>query len=206
MLSIILSRQDWRENDQLISFYTLEKGKVEVLARGVKKVLSKNSAYLEPFCFVEAEIIQARDLARLGAVTQQNIFKNIRMDLNKSLAAGYLVLLINKLFQPHEPDKNIFNLLKSWLEFLNTQSVFQTIYLDAVIIRIMSLLGFDILSEENMFVGGKRFFEKLIHGSWGDIEKMELNDSWRKKIHSLVYRFVLYHSEVKLADWGKLAN
>ena len=45
------------ENDQIISLYTLEKGKQEVLARGVKKITSKNSAHLEPFSFVEVEIV-----------------------------------------------------------------------------------------------------------------------------------------------------
>ena len=89
MQSIVLSRRDFRENDQVVSFYTLEQGKVEVLARGVKKILSKNAAFLEPFCFVEAEIIAGKEIMHLGSVQPINIFKNIRADFHKSLAAGY---------------------------------------------------------------------------------------------------------------------
>ena len=42
MLAIVLSRRDFREFDQIVSLYTKEKGKLEVLARGVKKITSKH--------------------------------------------------------------------------------------------------------------------------------------------------------------------
>ncbi|MFZ2978199.1 MAG: DNA repair protein RecO, partial [Candidatus Magasanikiibacteriota bacterium] len=68
MKAIVLSRRDFREADQIISLYTLEKGKMEILARGIKKITSKNSAHLEPFSLVEAEIIFGKELNYLGAV------------------------------------------------------------------------------------------------------------------------------------------
>ena len=43
MLAIVLSRRDFREFDQMISVYTKEKGKLNLLARGVKKITSKNA-------------------------------------------------------------------------------------------------------------------------------------------------------------------
>ena len=48
MQAIVLSRRDFREFDQMISLYTREQGKLELLARGLKKVTSKNAAHLEP--------------------------------------------------------------------------------------------------------------------------------------------------------------
>src|SRR3989339_922863 len=119
MQSIILSRRDIREYDQMISLYTLEYGKVEALARGVKKILSKNAAYLEPFCFVEAEIIPGKEIARLWSVTPINIFKNIRADLDASLAAGYVMDLVDKNIHGGEADKRMFALIKSWLEWVD---------------------------------------------------------------------------------------
>ena len=41
MLSIVLARRDFKENDQIISLFTEEKGKMEVLARGLKKLSVK---------------------------------------------------------------------------------------------------------------------------------------------------------------------
>ena len=77
MLSIVLARRDFKENDQIISLFTEEKGKMEVLARGVKKIVSKNSAFLEPFFLVEAEIIPGKEVFHLGSVQPVNSFKKL---------------------------------------------------------------------------------------------------------------------------------
>jgi len=41
MLAIVLNRRDFREFDQIISFYSQEHGKIEALARGIKKLQVK---------------------------------------------------------------------------------------------------------------------------------------------------------------------
>ena len=46
MLAFTLQRQNFRENDQIISFYTKEAGRIEPVARGVKKIVSKNAPAL----------------------------------------------------------------------------------------------------------------------------------------------------------------
>ncbi|MFA7654192.1 MAG: DNA repair protein RecO [Candidatus Magasanikbacteria bacterium] len=192
MQSIILSRRDFKENDQIISLYTFEHGKVEALARGVKKILSKNSAALEPFCFVEAEIIPGKkDLAYLGSVTPINIFKNIRADLAKSLMAGYVVKLLDKLIHPNEPDKRIFELLKSWLAWSDIRgchperSEGSTSAVEAFVAKLLYILGF---SADNIFV----------KKSWEEIAKM----SFDKKVHDKIYHDLVFNTEVKIKDWA----
>lgn len=206
MLSIILSRRDWRENDQLISFYTKDKGKMEVLARGVKKVLSKNSAYLEPFCFVEAEIISARDLARLGAVAPINIFKNIRNDLEKSLCASYVCNALDKLIEAGERDKNIFELLRSWLEFLNEEKCDPVFLLDVLMVKIFYYLGFDITSHPEFINGSKikKELENIIKNSWKEICDYNYLDQNKKILHKIIFKFAVYQSDKKLANWAKI--
>jgi len=199
MQAIIISRRDFRENDQIISLYTLEHGKVEALARGVKKILSKNSAALEPFCFVEAEIIPGKkDLAHLGSVTPVNIFKNIRTNLQKSLMAGYVVKLLDKLIHPNEPDKRIFELLKSWLEWLDAASVipvFAGLTIDAFVVKLFYFLGFDITKAENIPLSARRAFTCLLKEKWGA-------SPVDKDLHAAIYRFAVYHSEKKLGNWN----
>src|SRR3989339_1232278 len=85
MLSIVLSRRDIREFDQIVAFYSLEYGRVDVLARGLKKILSKNSAYLLPGNIVEAEIIVGKENFTLGAVepveSWSDLWKNFSSQL-----------------------------------------------------------------------------------------------------------------------------
>ncbi len=176
MQSLVLSRRDFRENDQIISLYTKEKGKLEVLARGVKKIISKNAAHLEPFSLVEAEIIQGKELARLGAVQPINYFANIRADLQKSLAAGYVVGLLNKILHEGEKDEKIFNLTLSWLEFINSQLLITNylLLLDDYIVSLLHCLGYDI-------------------------QTVKASPS-----HDFIYKFLLFHTERKIKDWRLL--
>ena len=74
MQAIILDRKDFKEFDQIISVYTKEKGKLELLARGVKKITSKNSAHLEPFSFVDIEIAPGKGIDHLTKVQSINYF------------------------------------------------------------------------------------------------------------------------------------
>ncbi|MBI5413653.1 DNA repair protein RecO, partial [Candidatus Peregrinibacteria bacterium] len=145
MLSIVLSRRDFREFDQIISCYTKEKGKAELLARGVKKITSKNSAHLEPFSFVDIEIAPGKGIDHLTKVQPINYFVNIRQDLQKSLSAGYVVSFLDKILHVGEKDERIFFLTLGWLENLNLQLTTYNLWLtDGFIVKLLNCLGYDI--------------------------------------------------------------
>lgn len=119
MLSFVLSRRNFRENDQIISFYTLNQGKIEVLARGVKKIISKNSAFLEPGSLVEVDVVAGKEIIYLTKVQPVNLFIMIRSDLDKLLIVGYGLSIADKLLKSSVKDERIFHLLNNWLVYLN---------------------------------------------------------------------------------------
>lgn len=119
MQGIVLGRRDWREHDQLVTLYTREQGKVEAIARGVKKVTSKNSPFLEPFALLEAEIIPGKEKRYVGAVTAIESYLHIRGNLARALAGQSALALVNTLLVGEEPDERIFKLLVDFLKFLN---------------------------------------------------------------------------------------
>ena len=142
MLSIILSRKDFRESDQIISLYTKENGKLELLARGVKKITSKNSAHLEPFSLVDAVVEKGKEIDHLTKVQPVEFFSSIRKNMEKSLVAGYIVSLVNKLTHAGEKEERIFELLLGWLKFVESLGVFNSVLVDGFIIRLLDCLGF----------------------------------------------------------------
>ncbi len=111
MLSIILSRRDWREFDQIITFYCHERGKIEVLARGVKKILSKNSAALSPGNIVEAEIIYSKEHYILGAVELWHSFNKSRDSLAGRLFLQWSLHFASEFCARGMPDERMFKLL-----------------------------------------------------------------------------------------------
>lgn len=201
MQAIILARRDFRESDQIISFLTLEKGKQEVLARGIKKITSKNSAHLEPFCLPEVEIIPGKELHYIGTVQTINNFKKIRNDLQKSLAAGFVVDLLNKLLEVGEKDERIFVLLKGWLEFVNNCSEMKPVMIDGFIVKLLFYLGLDIVSIEKTSVELKKDLTILLEGDWQLIFNLKFEKNEYEKMHKLVYKFLVFQVGKKVSDW-----
>ena len=201
MKAIILARKNFRESDQIISFYTLEKGKLEVLARGVKKITSKNSARLEPFSFVNVEIIHGKELDYLGAVKSINFFKNIRNNLKKSLSTSYLVSTLNKLVAIEDEDKRIFVLLLSWLEFVDQTTKFNIVLLDAYIVTLLYCLGFDITESKKLYPELKKDLEILNSRDWKKITNYQLPITKYQKLHNFIYKFTVSQTEREFKNW-----
>ncbi|MDD2758286.1 MAG: DNA repair protein RecO [Patescibacteria group bacterium] len=141
MLAIVLSRRDYRENDQLVNLLTLEKGKISVLAKGVKKIISKNSAFLEPFFLVEVEIVPGRGALLLTKAIGVNGFIKIRKNLDKILIAAKAVALVDRLVKEGEHEGRLFIFLHDWLAYVNDHRTSRS-FLFGFISRLFGLLGF----------------------------------------------------------------
>lgn len=118
-LAIVLNRQDYREHDSLVSFYTLDYGKLILIARGTKKLKSKLAGHLEPLNLVDLMIIpgKGRDYAA-GAINQE-IFSGIKEDLNKLYYAGLALRWFRRLISENESDQPLFYLLLNYLRTLD---------------------------------------------------------------------------------------
>jgi len=257
MQAIVLKRADFREFDQIISVYTKERGKLEALARGVKKITSKNAAHLEPFCFAMIEIAPGRELDHLTKVVPLDLFVNIRRDLNKSLVVGYMVSFLGKMVEVEEADIRMWELTLGWLKFVNELENLEdrdrlVTLIDGYIINLFGFLGFapvlekcvvcgkeyqeiakeQILTNKKLgfyFSGGglicaNCILEKtkigeeilvcglkeindmqlLMKGDWRLMVSFEMSATEQKRLHGLVYEFVIYHSEEQLRDWANI--
>ncbi|PIR78277.1 MAG: DNA repair protein RecO [Candidatus Magasanikbacteria bacterium CG10_big_fil_rev_8_21_14_0_10_36_16] len=208
MIAIILSRKDFRDYDQIVSVYTQEKGKMNLLVRGVKKIVSKNSAYLEPFSIVNITVEKGKEVAYLTRVQSENYLRNIREDLAKSLVAFYLVSLVDKLFSEAEVDNRFFVFLRVFLEYLDSLELLddqKTIFIiDVFVVNLLSFLGFKLSSDEKIinseFLPYIQVFEK---GDLQEVFSLNFDVYLAKKIHKLVYDSLLSYTERKVADWAK---
>ncbi len=167
MLSFVLTRRDFRENDQIITLFTAEKGKIEVLAKGVKKITAKNSAFLEPFFLMEAEIVKGKEFFRLTTATPIESFKEIRADWQKSLLAGYASEVLVRLLPNGLPENKIFNLFFTYLKFLSEAKEVNRIFSISFIWKLFSLQGY-LPNLDNCIVCGQEnnlnFFSSLNGG------------------------------------------
>lgn len=122
--AIILSQKPFREYDAKITVYTKDNGKLELIARGIKKNTSKLAGHLEPICLSNIMVIQGRRFDYIGGAVSENCYFNIKNNLDKICVAARAVRLVNQLTKQNEGigAEIIFNLLQKFLFILNYSS------------------------------------------------------------------------------------
>jgi DNA repair protein RecO (recombination protein O) len=161
MQALVLSKKDFREFDQLITLYTKDQGKIELLSRGSKKIISKQASFLMPFSCVEIEVVSGQEIDHLIRTQPINIFKKIRSDVYKSLLSEYVVKLVDQVTGVNEKDERVFSLLVTFFLFIDgTDSVQDTILL-GFIAQFLRLLGFMPVLDQCLWGGEK--LEEIEH-------------------------------------------
>jgi DNA repair protein RecO (recombination protein O) len=143
MLAVVLARRDFRENDQIITLYTAEKGKMEALARGVKKIISKNASSLEPFGVIDVEIVPGKEVNHIIKTHTIQLFVAIKSDLQKMLTARYCLGLVDELAKVGTRNAGIFYLLVDWLSYVDSAETPGHALTMAFVLRLLGYLGFE---------------------------------------------------------------
>jgi hypothetical protein len=123
--AIILDRQDFRENDSRIICYSEDRGKLELVARGAKKLKSKSSGHIEPLTLSRLMVVQGKDVNYVGTATGENFYSNIKEDFDKVLIAKQALALVEKMTREGEVGghEDVFNLLKDFLDNLENNVI-----------------------------------------------------------------------------------
>lgn len=113
--AFVLDKEDFKEHDGMVHLYTEELGKVSVRARGLKKILSKSSAHLEPLNFVRVRLIHMKS----GYYQVIDVLPHDEISVREKkerLEKYYLLLamatFINCMTYELHPDRYLWNLIK----------------------------------------------------------------------------------------------
>jgi DNA repair protein RecO len=118
--AIILNKFDFREADSRIICFSEDCGKLELVARGAKKISSKSSGHLEPLTLSRLMVVHGKDFDYAGTAKGENFFSDIKDNLEKTQIAIKALRLVEKMTRENELDGRgeIFNLLKIFFEKL----------------------------------------------------------------------------------------
>jgi DNA repair protein RecO (recombination protein O) len=193
MLSIVLARNNIREFDQMVSLYTREAGKIEVMAKGIKKITSKNSSNLEVFSMVDIEVAHGKEIDHLTKVQPVTVFQHIYTDFDKMLVAGYVVKITNEHMLVGERDERVFDFLLSFLDFLNTAENINSISLvTGFIFKLWHYLGFGMEQEQ---------YRIWLEGDWQAINNLVLSKVEQERAYQFAHHFAETHSGKRLAKF-----
>jgi DNA repair protein RecO (recombination protein O) len=118
--AIILRSQRWGDADRIVTFYSLDLGKIRGAARGARRMKSRLGGVLEPFGIVDVTLFQKTPDA-LGQISQIDLiktYKAVREDLGVMAAAAKMVRMVEMITADRDPNPEIYAALVYSLEAL----------------------------------------------------------------------------------------
>lgn len=113
--AIVLKKKEVGETDRLYTLYTLEQGKVQVVAKGVRKSEAKLAGQLETLMQGLVIVAKGRGTGRIvGAVAEKN-FSHLRTDVDILTRVLEAVFMFERLVEWDEADADVFRLLSLYL-------------------------------------------------------------------------------------------
>lgn len=159
---IVLKRKNIGEADRILTLLSLEDGKIQVIAKGVRKINSRRSSHIELLNFSELSLYKNHNFLPIVTEAQTiNDFSNIKANLEKIAYAYYLCELVNSLCAENQENRNAFFLLKSTLldlsEKKNEKEVVSNFEKE-----LLRLLGFWLEANLLETHGGQEIIERII--------------------------------------------
>lgn len=111
---IILKRKDFGETDRILTVFAKHRGKIKIVAKGVRKISSRRAPHVE---LLNQSILTVHE-GKLPILTEAetiNHFSGLKNDLKKAGYAFYICELVDGLNPLHQENRSVFSLLERTL-------------------------------------------------------------------------------------------
>ncbi|HBW73660.1 MAG: repair protein RecO protein [Candidatus Magasanikbacteria bacterium GW2011_GWA2_45_39] len=117
--AFIIKRRTYREYDKVVTLYTPQFGKIEAVAIGTKKPLSKLAGQLEPLQQVCVQLTRGKGLSRIAQVVGgSHFFQKFGNDLTSIVWAQKTLALIDRLVPWKESQSGVYDRLEKYFALL----------------------------------------------------------------------------------------
>lgn len=140
--AIILRRRVHREVDRILTLFTRDAGKVEAIARGVRKGASRLAGSLEPMTRVSVTLANGRTFPTVTGSEVLDVYRRLKADLERLATASIVAELVDEFTRPHQSDRRLFGLLVDAFDLLDQPQASPTAVRFAASWQLFSLTGF----------------------------------------------------------------
>lgn len=159
--ALVLKAVDYKDNDKILTLYSLEKGKITAGIKGVKKSGAKLKFASEPFAFCEYVLAEKQGRYTVIGATYLDSFFSLRTSLIKYYASAVVGEALNRLTVENEPDSSLFSSTINAVKKINYQDN-ELISLAKYLILLTELVGYKIQKTEcagcEIDISGRVFF------------------------------------------------
>lgn len=191
---IILKRRDLGEADRILTVFTLQRGKISVIAKGVRRITSRRAGNVELLNRVIIYLYQGRGLPILTEAQSLDTFSKLKEDLTLSAYGYHIIELIDKMTAENQENRILYGYLVDVLKRLSTKP--RQILVRAFETKILSNLGFVSFQTPGVVARSysrivNEILAKMENSSWDEIEKIKLEEKDALELE----RILRYHVE-----------
>jgi DNA repair protein RecO (recombination protein O) len=141
--ALILGSMRWKESSKIVTLFTVDHGKIKVIARGALRNKSPFSGKLESLNYAEVIINEkkSRSLQILNDIDIINSFNNLRMQYDHMPYAMAILEIIQQIFENEFNDEVFFNFAVELLYAVEKSEYPETV-LWYFLLKLSSYLGF----------------------------------------------------------------
>lgn len=194
----VIKKTDRGEADQFFTIYTKDYGRLKVLGKAIRKIISKLRSGIGLFYLSEIEFIQGKTHKTLTDAISIENFSGIRKDLWKLKIAYQIVKVTDDLISGEEKDERIWQLLEEAMKKLSVSGG-EIIYY-YFFWNLISLLGYhpelrkDSLGEEKIDTDTAKILKIIFKKDWLILLKLKLEPRHHKSLQNIseYYRMKIY--------------
>ena len=176
---IILKRRDFGEADRILTVFSFHRGKITVLAKGVRRITSRRAGNVELLNRTQMFLHPGKQFLILTEAVSLDTFQKIKADLTLSTHAYHIIELIDRLTAENQESPILYTNIVEVLKRLERNP--RQILIRAFEVKILSLMGFTNFQELTFEVRAHstsevgELMKELESKSWDEIEMMEIN-------------------------------
>lgn len=107
---IVVKRYNIGEADRLLVIFTKNQGKVKLLAKGIRKIISRRAPHLEIFSQVNILVHQSKNYSYITEAQLIYGFPKLRQNFRKIVITYHLCEIIDKLLPEKEKNEELYRL------------------------------------------------------------------------------------------------
>lgn len=173
---IIIRKMDLGEADRIFTVLTQDRGKIRVVAKGVRRGTSKLAGYLDLLRCNDFELAEGRNLDIVtGAMSVANFGEDMT-DLNSFGIRLYLCEVIEKTVEEEAPVQGIYELLSESLSAIQQKTMPSLLAKSYFEMKLLSLFGIhpqiqtSVISGRSLDPNGPIYFSARLGGIVGEGE------------------------------------
>lgn len=139
---IVIKKINIGEADRILTILTDDRGKMRVVAKGVRKPRAKLTGFTDMFAYNELELAEGKNLDIVTSASTIERFIKDDTSLEKIGVMYYFCELSDKLIEEQSETKGAFELLRDVLHFLKNHDLSVPLIKSYFEIKLLLLLGF----------------------------------------------------------------